>query len=102
MASECNAYRASLMLTFHNTDKISVAPDASRIGKPAKELLIGPVGDCGNDERFAGVGLPQVHDFYIPLRLPPFTHTCKGEPFAYWGVLECKCGRIHVPINPDD
>ena len=38
LVDEACAYRISMKLTMINVDKVVVASDASRIGKPAKEL----------------------------------------------------------------
>lgn len=55
---EASAYRASTWLTFSKSLQISLAVDASRIGKPAKDYLVAAISDV--QRNLHGVLPPQV------------------------------------------
>lgn len=58
MVSEVAAYRAQSLLNFRKQQVLAIAIDAGRIGKPAKELLVGFVSCTGAG--FHGALPPQV------------------------------------------
>lgn len=83
MQSEMSAYRAGGLLSMHGAQQIAIAIDATRLGKPAKDILLGMASDV---QRQTHLALPPQESCGIvrpspppmvpssPKRPPPPTH----------------------------
>ena len=57
---EASALRAESLLRFANAEKVACAVDGARIGKPAKEIITGPIADVGVAGNVNTILLPAV------------------------------------------
>ena len=66
VAKSCAEVRAAACISFAETNYLAIAPDGSRIGKHAKELLMTPCSDVGRGREANTVLPPVVRETHRP------------------------------------